>query len=98
MTAGYTVAALAPAFQNGRPGRRGRRPRAGIVRPLVMRFPWLPMRSLVAPRPPAPIYADRDIPRLRAAGRFNAELLDHLRPFVAPGITTRELDQIAHEF
>lgn len=63
-----------------------------------MRFPWLPMRSLVAPRPPAPIYSEHDFPRLRAAGRFNADLLDHLRPFVVPGVTTAELDRIAHEF
>src|SRR5688500_7231520 len=63
-----------------------------------MRLSWLPMRSLVAPSPPAPIYSDREQPRLRAAGRFNARLLDHLRPFVVPGVTTAELDRIAREF
>lgn len=63
-----------------------------------MRFPWLPMRSLAPPRPPAPIYSDGDWPRLRAAGRFNAELLDHLRQFVVPGVTTNELDDIAREY
>ena len=63
-----------------------------------MRLSWLPMRSLVAPRPPAPIYSDGELPRLRAAGRFNARLLDHLRPFVVPGVTTAELDRIAREY
>ncbi|HEX6985307.1 MAG TPA: type I methionyl aminopeptidase [Planctomycetaceae bacterium] len=64
-----------------------------------MRLSWFPMRSLAAvKRPPAPIYSERERPKLRAAGRFNAELLDHLRPFVVPGITTAELDRIAYEF
>ena len=57
------------------------------------------MRTLTAvKRPPAPIYSEQERPKLRAAGRFNATLLDHLRPFVAPGITTAQLDRIAHEF
>ncbi|MGC1273251.1 MAG: type I methionyl aminopeptidase, partial [Planctomycetaceae bacterium] len=57
------------------------------------------MRSLTAvKRPPAPIYSERERPKLRAAGQFNAALLDHLRPFVAPGITTGQLDEIAREF
>jgi methionyl aminopeptidase len=64
-----------------------------------MRLSWFPMRRLaVAKRPSAPIYDERERPKLRAAGRFNAALLDHLRPFVVPGITTAELDRIAHEF
>ena len=45
---------------------------------------------------PIPLYAneaDRD--RLRAAGRFNAGVLDHLRPHVRPGVTTGELDRMA---
>ena len=54
-----------------------------------MRLSWLPMRSLTATkRQKAPLYAEREYARLRAAGRFNAELLDYLRPFVVPGITT----------
>ena len=47
-------------------------------------------------RRPIPLYAgeaERD--GLRAAGRFNASVLDHLRPMVKPGVTTGELDRAA---
>ena len=39
---------------------------------------------------------DRDM--MRAASRFNAQLLDVVRPNVKPGITTGELDRIIHEY
>ncbi|REJ74433.1 MAG: type I methionyl aminopeptidase [Planctomycetota bacterium] len=35
---------------------------------------------------------------LRAAGRFNAQLLDFLRPHIQPGATTARLDQLAEAF
>ncbi len=35
---------------------------------------------------------------MRAAGRFNAQLMDYLRPFVKEGITTGEIDRLAHEY
>ena len=35
---------------------------------------------------------------MRAAGKFNAQLVDHLRPFVKPGVTTGELDRIVVEY
>ncbi|WP_437201765.1 type I methionyl aminopeptidase [Planctomicrobium sp. SH664] len=35
---------------------------------------------------------------LRAAGRFNARLMDFLRPHVQAGITTNKLDQLANAF
>ena len=35
---------------------------------------------------------------LRAAGRFNAELMDYVRPFVKAGITTLELDKLVYEY
>ena len=35
---------------------------------------------------------------LRAAGRFNAELMDYLRPHVKAGVTTLELDKLAYEY
>ncbi|GIX04099.1 MAG: methionine aminopeptidase [Planctomycetaceae bacterium] len=35
---------------------------------------------------------------LRAAGRFNAQLMDYIRPYVQPGITTRELDRLVYEY
>ena len=35
---------------------------------------------------------------MRSAGRFNAQLMDHLRDYVRPGITTGEIDRVVHEF
>ncbi|MDB5856933.1 MAG: map, partial [Ramlibacter sp.] len=34
---------------------------------------------------------------MRTAGRLAAEVLDHLTPFIKPGITTREIDRLAAE-
>lgn len=34
---------------------------------------------------------------MRVAGRLAAEVLDHLTPFVKPGVTTNELDRLAHD-
>jgi len=39
-----------------------------------------------------------DIARMRIAGRLAAEVLDYLEPFVKPGITTGEIDRLAHEY
>ncbi len=57
------------------------------------------LRPQTEPTAKIPIYAtstDRDA--LRAAGRFNAELMDYLRPHVRSGISTREIDQLAYDF
>lgn len=35
---------------------------------------------------------------MRAAGRFNALLMDHLRGFVKAGVTTNEIDRVVAEF
>ena len=35
---------------------------------------------------------------MRAAGRFNAELMDVIRDNIRAGITTREIDEIIHEY
>ena len=35
---------------------------------------------------------------MRAAGRFNAQVLDYIRDYVAPGISTAELDRLVHEY
>ena len=35
---------------------------------------------------------------LRAAGRFNAQLMDFIRPHVVAGITTNEIDRLVHEY
>jgi len=38
-----------------------------------------------------------DIDGMRLAGRLASEVLDMLTPHVKPGVTTRELDQLAHD-
>jgi methionyl aminopeptidase len=40
--------------------------------------------------------AERDA--MRAAGRFNAQVMDYIRPFVRPGVTTNELDRLVYEY
>ncbi len=35
---------------------------------------------------------------MRRAGRFNAELMDYIRPYVHAGITTLEIDRLVHEY
>src|SRR5438093_12039572 len=39
-----------------------------------------------------------DIAGMREAGRLAAELLDCLTPYVKAGVTTREIDTLAHEY
>ena len=45
-----------------------------------------------------PIYNAEERESLRAASRFNAELMDHVRPHVQPGVTTGHLDDIVREY
>jgi methionyl aminopeptidase len=40
----------------------------------------------------------QDVEGMRVAGRLASEALDHLTAFVKPGVTTLELDRIAHEY
>jgi methionyl aminopeptidase len=35
---------------------------------------------------------------MRTAGRLAAEVLDYLTPYVRPGVTTNELDRLAHDY
>ena len=35
---------------------------------------------------------------MRKAGAFNAELMDYIREYVKPGITTGEIDQLVHDY
>ncbi|MDO5530859.1 type I methionyl aminopeptidase [Sutterella sp.] len=44
------------------------------------------------------IKTPEDIAGLRIAGRLAAELLDYLTPFVKPGVSTGELDRLAHDY
>lgn len=45
-----------------------------------------------------PIYNQEEREGLRAAGRFNAELMDFIRPHVQPGVTTLELDRLVETY
>lgn len=46
-----------------------------------------------------PVYKkEEELSGLRRAGRFNAELMDYLRPHVRAGITTNEIDQLAYNY
>ena len=39
-----------------------------------------------------------DIDAMRLAGRLASEVLDFLTPHVKPGVTTEELDRLAHDY
>ena len=43
------------------------------------------------------IKADKDIEKMRIAGRLAAEVLEMIEPFVKEGVTTEELDRICHD-
>ena len=45
-----------------------------------------------------PLYLDEDRIGLREAGRFNAELMDFIRPHVQPGVTTQRLDELINQY
>ncbi len=44
------------------------------------------------------IKTSEEIKKMRVSGKLAAEVLDFLRPHVTAGITTEELDRIAHEY
>lgn len=44
------------------------------------------------------IKSKEDIKRMRESGRIVALLLSYLKGFIAPGITTAELDRMAFDF
>jgi methionyl aminopeptidase len=46
---------------------------------------------------PIPIKTAAQIEGMRLAGRLASEVLDMLTPHVRPGVTTRELDRLAHD-
>ena len=57
------------------------------------------VRPVVGPLAKIPIYANLvDREALRAACRFNSELMDYLRPFIKPGVTTGEIDQRTYNY
>ena len=52
-----------------------------------------------APLPPSVQLKSReDIAGMRVAGRLASELLDYLAPHVQPGVTTKDIDKLAHDY
>jgi len=47
---------------------------------------------------PVAIKTADDIAKMRVAGRLAAEVLDYLAPYIKPGITTGEIDRLAHNY
>ena len=51
------------------------------------------------PKAKCPLYlTEAEQNGLRAAGRFNAQMMDYIRPYVKAGITTLELDKLAYDY
>jgi methionyl aminopeptidase len=44
------------------------------------------------------IKSPQEIEGMRKAGKFNGELMDYMRQFIKPGISTQELDTLAYEY
>jgi methionyl aminopeptidase len=43
------------------------------------------------------IKTPEEVEKMRIAGRLTAEVLDYIKPFVKPGVTTDELDKLCHD-
>ena len=39
-----------------------------------------------------------DIEKMRLAGRLAGEVLDYIKPYVLPGVTTAEIDRLCHDY
>lgn len=44
------------------------------------------------------IKTPEQIEKMRAAGKFNGELMDYIRPFIKPGISTGEINRLVHNY
>ncbi|MCH7990055.1 MAG: type I methionyl aminopeptidase [Planctomycetes bacterium] len=55
-------------------------------------------RALAKKHEKPPIYQKSEYDGLRKAGRFNAQLMDFIRPSIREGITTNELDKLAYDY
>ncbi|MDD5275784.1 MAG: type I methionyl aminopeptidase [Methylovulum sp.] len=44
------------------------------------------------------IKSESEIEKMRVAGKLAADVLEMIAPFVVPGVTTEELDQICHDY
>lgn len=56
------------------------------------------MKKLLTRKKKIPIYDEAERGMLRAAGRFNASVMDFIRPHVQPGVTTAQLDRLVEEY
>ena len=45
-----------------------------------------------------PIKNSEEIEKMRLAGRLAAQLLDYIEPFIKPGVTTNELNDLCHRY
>jgi len=75
----------------------------GVVSPARHVPASIPRPEYVGRPGPAPysggdVYTTEEIERIRAAGRIAAQAIDAVGAAIRPGVTTDELDAIAHEF
>ena len=42
------------------------------------------------------LYTDQQIEDMKPAGRFSCELLDLIEPYIKPGVSTLEINEIIH--
>ena len=66
--------------------------------PAGIRRPEYVGRRAPAPNTAGDRYTPDEVERIRAAGRIAAQAIDAAASVIAPGVTTDELDRIAHEY
>jgi methionyl aminopeptidase len=59
---------------------------------------WVIHRSMLQSKKKIPLLAKPEREAMRVAGQFNAQLLDHLRDAIQPGISTGEIDRLVYEY
>jgi methionyl aminopeptidase len=79
------------------PVRPGRVSPHRAVPDLIARPPYLATGGQPAAQPPRILRDESDIARLRRAGSAARRVLDRVTAAVGPGVTTDELDRIAHD-
>ncbi|NUT58186.1 MAG: M24 family metallopeptidase, partial [Agromyces sp.] len=66
--------------------------------PSGIRRPEYVGRRAPAPNTAGDRYTPDEVERIRAAGRIAAQAIDAAASAIAPGVTTDDLDRIAHEY
>jgi methionyl aminopeptidase len=87
----------APAPPPRRPVRPGRVSPARAVPPNVLRPPYVSNGGIPSSRALTPVTTPDQVARMRAAGRAARRVLDRLADVVQPGVTSDEIDGVAHE-